>query len=652
MDMIIKNLNKFSKFPNLFIGLIFIFLFFLNVLFYFQANPVSSFIMNSLALIPPVLTAILLYCSAYSLGDYFILKLRFNPPQILKFFVTELLGLQVLIYFILCLGFCHILIPGVFWFFILLTSLFAFKKLFYNLKAIKERLLFQWDCSEMLFLSLLVILLLILMANGYSPFSWYDSLVYHMAVPQHYLEAQKIFLIEGNVYSNFPLNAEILFLGSLLLGNELGVKFLILGQVVFTLSLCAVFLKDFNTNKVIPLIAVIIIGSNIQIFTQIIQGNIDIFVAFSFTVYLLHIFYSPFDRFSDFVLNGILGGILMGFKYQTGPFFIIPGIIFLSLKVISSKKQFSFLFLVPLISLITFSPWLIKNALLTGNPLYPFFYNFFDITELAEIHWPQFIKIHQSLSYDLCQLGYSFFSSLDGFLTLLVIVNMINKQGLMLGILLPIPLWGILSKGDIRYILPIFPLLLSSAISNLSTLQNTKLFSFFKLIFLIFILIRIHSLILLNPDIAQYAAGIKKVSEKSATFTDPYFRAIPYLNSYISKDSCILMIGEARSYGCKFKTVTATLFDKNPIEGILMKSKTIKEMINQLKARGFTHVLLNKSELARLQAAYGNYFPVLAGYSFKKDSRELKLFSEFMNLITQNNLIPQKITDFFFLYRL
>lgn len=649
----VKEKSKPCRNVNLlFIEGIFLLLLFLNILFYFQNNPVSCFITSSLKQFLPLFTALLLYCSAYFLGDLFISKFKLTSHKLINFFIIELAGLQILIYFLLLLGFCHILIPEIFWPFVILTSLSAGKKLFHGLKSIKERLTFQFNFSEMPFLFLLIFLIGILTANAYSPFSWYDALVYHMAVPQHYLEAGKIFLIPGNVYSNFPLNAEILFLGSLLLGSELGAKFLILGQVLMILILCAVFLKDLTKNKIIPLIAMILIGSNIQVFIQLIQGNIDIFLACALTVYLLHIFYSPFDHRSDFILNGILGGIVLGFKYQAGPFFIIPGFIFLCLKVLSVKKNYLNLFLVPLISLLVFSPWMLKNAALTGNPFFPFFYDLFSSKSGVSIHYAQFLKLHQNDSFHLYPLAYSFFSSLDGLLTLLVIFNIMNRQSLMAGILLPLLFWGTLSRGEIRYILPVYPLLISSSLSNISSLMSTKGVSLLKPFFLIFLVIRIYSLILLNPDIMEYAAGIKNVSEKTASFADPYYRVIPYLNSHLPKDSYVLMIGEARSYGCRFKTFTSTLFDKNIIEDAIYESKDTQEVISRLIKQGFTHILLNKSELSRLQKTYGQTFPSTAGFSFPKNSRSSQIFTDLLTLIRQNNQLPSKIPPLIFLYKL
>lgn len=550
------------------------------------------------------------------------------------------------------LGFCNLLIPEIFWPYIILTSLFACKKLFTSLKSIKEKIIFKFNLSEILLLFLLILLICILTANAYSPFSWYDALVYHMAVPQHYLASQKIIAIPGNVYSNFPLNAEFLFLGNLLLGNELGVKFLILGQILITLLLCALFLKDLTKSNFIPLSAILLIGSNSQIFIQIIQGNIDIFVAYAFTVYLLHIFYSSFDQRSDFVLNGILGGILMGFKYQAGPFFIIPGFIFLCLKITSGKKYILNLFLVPLCTFLVFSPWLIKNLLLTGNPVYPFFHDLLGSQNETGIHYSQFLNIHQKSSWNLYSLAYTFFSSLDGFLALLIIFTILNKQSLMAGILLPFFFWGLLSKGEIRYILPVYPLLISTALSSLSSLMNTPLSSVLKLFFMIFFLIRLYSLVLLNPDIAEYAAGIKDVSAKTSSFSDPYYRVIPYLNRHLPDNANVLMIAEARSYGCKFKTFTSTLFDKNMIEKAVYESKSLSEIINRLKKQGYTHLLLNESELTRLNQAYGYTFPAIAGFTFPKNSGSLQLFGELLMFIKQNNQIPVQMTHSMFLCQL
>lgn len=51
-----------------------------------------------------------------------------------------------------------------------------------------------------------------------------DSLLYHLAVPQHWLDRGGFAELPGNVYSHFPMNTELLYLSGLVVGSEATAK--------------------------------------------------------------------------------------------------------------------------------------------------------------------------------------------------------------------------------------------------------------------------------------------------------------------------------------------------------------------------------------------------------------------------------------------
>ena len=55
----------------------------------------------------------------------------------------------------------------------------------------------------------------------FSPEIFYDSLVYHLALPQEYLRVGRLHAPDGIIYSHFPQNGEMLFTLALQLGSDL-----------------------------------------------------------------------------------------------------------------------------------------------------------------------------------------------------------------------------------------------------------------------------------------------------------------------------------------------------------------------------------------------------------------------------------------------
>jgi hypothetical protein len=69
-------------------------------------------------------------------------------------------------------------------------------------------------------------------------------------------------------------------------------------------------------------------------------------------------------------------------------------------------------------------------------------------------------------------------------------------------------------------------------------------------------------------------------------------------------DARVLFLGEARPFYCDRAAEVATVFDKQPIAAIFAGNPSPEEILARLRERGITHLLVNTSELARLQDTY------------------------------------------------
>ncbi|MCX5783909.1 MAG: hypothetical protein NTW04_05685, partial [Elusimicrobia bacterium] len=67
-------------------------------------------------------------------------------------------------------------------------------------------------------------LLLIIFAGAFVPVHQYDSLVYHMALPQMYALKHGIYSLPQNFFSHFPQNAEMLFTLGILFNSDIAAQ--------------------------------------------------------------------------------------------------------------------------------------------------------------------------------------------------------------------------------------------------------------------------------------------------------------------------------------------------------------------------------------------------------------------------------------------
>lgn len=221
-----------------------------------------------------------------------------------------------------------------------------------------------------------------------------DALTHHLAVPKLYLNHGGIYEIPSLEFSYYPMNIDLLYMIPLYLGNDILAKY-----IHFTFALLTGWLIfDYLKRRINNLSA---------LFGALLFLSIPIIVKLSVTVYvdLSLVFFSTASILfllkwaeKDFqlkylIISALSCGFALGTKYN--------GLIVLFLLTLfvpfiysryfqnSTRSQYRaiyygafFLF----ISLLLFSPWLIKNFVWTNNPLYPLFDNWFNPANVDSIN--------------------------------------------------------------------------------------------------------------------------------------------------------------------------------------------------------------------------------------------------------------------------
>jgi hypothetical protein len=210
-----------------------------------------------------------------------------------------------------------------------------------------------------------------------------DVLIHHLAIPKLWLKHGGFYEIPWAEFSYYPMNIDLLYLIPLYFGNDIIPNFIHMGFGIGT-----AFLIYHYFNKKIGLLAGLL-GAAIFISTPIIvrmstTAYVDLGLVFFTTASVL-----AFIRWRDkeykehrwLFISAIAMGFALGTKYNALIvwFFLTLAIVFVysrdTGKQWNAIKYGAFFFI---ISLIIFSPWLIKNMILTCNPLYPLFKNVFN----------------------------------------------------------------------------------------------------------------------------------------------------------------------------------------------------------------------------------------------------------------------------------
>lgn len=228
----------------------------------------------------------------------------------------------------------------------------------------------------------------------------YDVLAYHFQVPREWYEIGRIVPLTHNVFSYFPFNVEMHYLLAMHLrgGAYEGMYLAQLMHVAF-LGLSVVALIGFTAKPQTGIIAAITMGSFpwLMMLSPIgyNEGGLLLFGTLAF-VWAIRAFDPSLgtpgegagegsastpveepspdplpeyqEREAGVVIAGVMTGFACGCKLTAVPVLLLAmPIIGLILRRFSVKQAATFL----AISLLTLSPWLIRNQIWAGNPVFP-----------------------------------------------------------------------------------------------------------------------------------------------------------------------------------------------------------------------------------------------------------------------------------------
>jgi|WetSurMetagenome_2_1015567.scaffolds.fasta_scaffold01831_7 hypothetical protein len=213
-----------------------------------------------------------------------------------------------------------------------------------------------------------------------------DELVHHLAVPKLYLKHGGMIEIPFMPFSYYPMNLDLLYLIPLYFGNDILPKFIHFSFALLTAWLIFRYLKK-RTDRTYALFGVLFFLSIPLIVKLSITAYIDLGMIFFSTaalVFLMEWADSGF-KIKFLVIAAVFCGLALGTKYNgLITLFLLTLIVpLLYVRTGVGRKAGilkpiaqGFIFLV--ISLLVFSPWMVRNYHWTKNPIYPLYNNWFN----------------------------------------------------------------------------------------------------------------------------------------------------------------------------------------------------------------------------------------------------------------------------------
>ncbi|MBI4370387.1 MAG: glycosyltransferase family 39 protein [Elusimicrobia bacterium] len=305
---------------------------------------------------------------------------RINVKPLGRLVLGATLGLMMLSYLVLFLGFIQLYKPPVFWAVFgagAIVALAGIKSTLFPVvrsaaRQLRENIKKNYPWAVIM----LIIVAALAFVMAFVPEIFYDSMVYHLGTPRWYL-------LEGGIkahnvmHSKFPLLMQMLYVLGLGLSGEAAAKLFHWVTGVLLALLCVAWADEEGEVQAGWWGALVFLSMPM---TQMNWWTAGVDVGTS--LFSLAAFWSWAKSFQDtdhrqnwLVLTGLLGGAVFACKYTGG---VIPAVILAAhfgIRAFGDRGIKNALKETTILGLCAFAvalPWLIKNLIHTGNPFYPF----------------------------------------------------------------------------------------------------------------------------------------------------------------------------------------------------------------------------------------------------------------------------------------
>jgi hypothetical protein len=510
---------------------------------------------------------------------------------------------------------------------------------------------------ESFFTVLLLLATCITFLGAATPPFFFDALTYHLGVPQQYLQNHGFHYIPHHYYSNFPANMGMLFLVGLSFSG--GMLAHLISWIFAPMTAFAVyaFAKLRWGNSTAITAAVILLFVPGILIASILTSVDNAVMFYSFLSCSALLSWCASRQKSWFILSGIFCGLAVGSKYTAlaVTFITLEFILFLHEYVIEKRGVLLVLrtlIVFGLIVLVLISPWLIKNSLYTGNPLFPFFNSVFGVQGTEAISYGQILSRRIPESTDWLKRLFSYYLAapwttsmqVDGaagiagvlFLLCLPLLFLLKKNNrliryLVLASVCSFGVWIVFLPRVLRYVFPAFPffsLVLADTFWRMSKTRYKKAIIFGGL-----------SLILLY----QGGLFLRETSFQPMTYIFPpqsqedfliaqgvnSYPAIEYINTETPLDSKILFVGEMRGFYCRrdYEAQVVRSDEDIFLQQLILQTDSISKALDELRRKKFSHLLINMSEMQRIA---GSFLDRESFFHFE-DTRKGKMLEELLS---------------------
>jgi hypothetical protein len=330
--------------------------------------------------LPYVFYALILNFIALLMGNRILRWLKVESDSKIEKIIFSLpLGWGIYSIGVFCLGISGLLYKeAVYCFLVLLgvLSILEIERFFREWKVLSSTSRFKLDRIDLVFLPVIIIFLALQFVISFSPLTSGDPVIYHMALPKLYIRHHALTHAPGFFYSTLPAHTEMLYLLGLITSGETLSK-------LFSFSISSMFLVSifFIGNKCFSkgtgyLATIIMMLSGPVFYFTFSEPYVDTALGLSALLGIYSFFiWIEARKVGYLYLSAICCALAASTKIH-GLFFVLLFFVgFLAtvkMDKLFTKKLAWCILAVSIIAL----PWYIRSWWLTGDPVFPFLYDY------------------------------------------------------------------------------------------------------------------------------------------------------------------------------------------------------------------------------------------------------------------------------------
>jgi 4-amino-4-deoxy-L-arabinose transferase-like glycosyltransferase len=465
--------------------------------------------------------------------------------------------------------------------------------------------------------------------------AFYDQWNYHLAFPFQWLREGGIFIYPRHDFSYFPANMGLLYVYGLAAGGGWTAQLIHFWMAALSVAAVGWLAGRFLASS--GAVAAVMFAATPGVIELASVAGADLGVAAFFLCAWMAVL-----RATDgsekarrwFLLTGLFVGLMVGCKYLAIPLLAIPFGLVLPLLIRSTNNaghpavaSFNALVVVTSAAILIWSPWAVRNLVATGDPVYPYLSGSgiasnvpvnHDATELAEgiggFGWKRNRSLYAATlgSLEYRDVGGRMGPLYVWLMPLWLIQLIRGKASRRERIFFLSLLLGVVGAAAVpsvgRYLIPLvaacavgcgvaFRRLTIGLGKGWTTILNTTLF-----------VVLVGNL---NPFPLTHLArqiGVTLGVVEEADFLRTYvshYPAIQYINSELPTDAVIYLLAESRSYEIERHLLLEDPASIPLVVEIAESSQSTEQMVEQFRALGVTHILINRLEANRI-ARYNN----------------------------------------------